>query len=156
MLEFSVDARYHSQPWDLTIPLQVNTFRDTTDVVRLVETFHEIHKRMRGSREEGQFVKFSNWRVKAIGKTKELEFFRAETGIESISENAIIEKRKAFFRELGGMVDTLVLNGDELKAGNEILPPAIIEEMATTIVVFPGSKVTVSGTGSYIVEIARK
>ena len=54
MLEFSVDARYHSQPWDLTIPLRIGLFRDTADVAELVETFHEVHDRMRGRERRGR------------------------------------------------------------------------------------------------------
>ena len=91
--------------------------------------------------------------MKAIGKTKRVGVLQTEIDVESISEDAIIEKREAFFKELGGMVETVVFSGDKLRAGNKIVPPAIIEEMATTIVVFPGSKVTVSGTGNYVVEI---
>jgi N-methylhydantoinase A len=152
-LEFSVDARYHSQPWELTIPLRVRQFSGLADVAQLVQDFHEIHERMRGSKEEGHFVECSTWRVKAAGKTKDVEFGSIKTGNAIPPKSAVIGKRMAYFKELGGMVETAVYNGDKLKAGNRITPPAIIEEMATTIVVFPGSEVTVSRFGNYLVEL---
>jgi N-methylhydantoinase A len=153
VLELSVDARYHSQPWELTIPLRTEVFSGKADVTRLVEDFHEAHERTRGSREEGQFIECSTWRARAVGKTRELEFHQAETGSERPSERAIIGKRMGYFKELGGMVETTVYAGDELKTGNRITSPGIIEEIATTIVVFPGSEVTVSNLGNYVVKL---
>lgn len=153
VLESSVDARYHSQPWELTIPLRIKSFSGKADVAQLVGDFHEIHERARGSREEGQFIECSTWRVRAVGKTIELEFHQAETGSAAPSESATIGKRMAYFKELGEMAETTVYKGDKLQAGNKIGSPAIIEEMATTIVVFPGSEVTVSSLGNYVVRL---
>ncbi len=62
-------------------------------------------------------------------------------------------KRKAYFTDLGGFVDTSVYDGNKLRYGNEINPPAIIEEETTTIVIPPGSKATVSKRGNYIIEV---
>ncbi|MGD0916680.1 MAG: hydantoinase/oxoprolinase family protein [Thermodesulfobacteriota bacterium] len=152
-LEFSVDARYYSQPWELTIPLRVRMFKGESDVIQFVKDFHRMHERMRGSREEGQLVECSNWRVKAVGKTKEFKFYKVETGQRIPPKFALIGKRMVYFKELGGMVETKVFDGDKLKAGNRITAPAIIEEMATTIVVFPGSEITVTNLGNYLVKL---
>ncbi len=152
-LEYSVDARYLSQPWDLTISHNIDTFKRNDDVVQLVETFHKVHDRMRGSREEGQFVEFSNWRVKALGKIKTLEFFTSELSDNNLTDDALVGHRKAYFKDLGGLVETPIYNGDRLRAGNSIGSPAIIEEMATTIVIFPGSRLRVSAAGNYLVEL---
>ena len=152
-LEFSVDARYYSQPWELTIPLRVRSFHGEKDVTRFVRDFHEIHERMRGSKEEGQFIECSNWRVKAVGKTKELGFSQAKPRSKTLSRGALIGRRKAYFKDLGGVVETPVYNGDQLNAGNRIKAPAIIEEKETTIVTFPGSEIIVSKLGNYIVKL---
>jgi N-methylhydantoinase A len=151
-LEFSVDARYYSQPWELTIPLRVSMFKGESDVIQFVKDFHRIHENMRGSREEGQFIECSNWRVKAVGKMKEFKFYKAETGQRTPSKSALIGKRMAYFKDLGG-IETKVFDGDKLKAGNKIAAPAIIEEKETTIVVFPGSEITVTNLGNYLVKL---
>jgi N-methylhydantoinase A len=151
-LEYYVDASYLAQPWLLTIPLGLDSLKNAADVAQVVETFHAAHDRIRGSREEGQFVEFYNWRVKAVGKTRALKFHEMEMGSETPLEESIIGKRKAFFKDLGGMVDTTIYNGDKLTAGNRIEAPAIIEEVGTTIVVFPGSTLRVSSLGNYVVE----
>jgi len=154
-LEFSVDARYLSQPWELAIPLPKGRFEGSEDVDALVEDFHQIHERMRGSREQGQKLALSNWRLKAVGRTIKPGFRPAEAGGQEPSEKAILSRRQAFFKELGGLVETPAYDGDKLRPGNVIEPPAIIEEMATTIVVFPGSRVVVSENGHYLIEVSR-
>ncbi|MBW1712817.1 MAG: hydantoinase/oxoprolinase family protein [Deltaproteobacteria bacterium] len=152
-LEYSVDARYYSQPWDLNIPVEREVFDGPQDLEKVRQTFHHIHDRVRGSRDEGQDLEFSNWRLKAVGQTKELVFSGSEANGKERSTQAAVQQRPAFFKDLGGMVETTIYNGDLLKAGNVIKPPAIIEEMATTIVVYPGSQITVSDLGSYLVDI---
>jgi N-methylhydantoinase A len=154
-LEFSVDARYLSQPWELAIPLSKGRFEGNEDVAALVEDFHRIHERMRGSREPGQKLALSNWRLKAVGRTIKPEFVPAEAGHETPSEEAILSRRKAFFKDLGGLVETPAYGGDMLKPGSVIESPAIIEEMATTIVIFPGSRAVVSKHGHYLIEVSR-
>jgi len=67
---------------------------------------------------------------------------------------APIGKRHAYFGDLGSFVETPIYNGDMLTYGNRIAAPAIIREPTTTIVVFPGSKVTVTKLGNYLMEVA--
>lgn len=153
VLEFFVDARYYSQPWDLTIQIPIYNFRDKKDVSKVVERFHEIHQEIRGSKEEGQFIEFTNWRIKAIGKMKDLELTHDSTCGNSSAKNAIFVKRMAFFKELGGMTETAIYEGTKLLPGNRIEGPSIIEEATTTIVVTPGSEVLVSPLGNYLVQI---
>lgn len=152
-LQFSVDARYHSQPWDLTIPLKAGTLGDKSDVMELVRTFHETHESVRGSREEGEFIACSTWRVKAVGRKRTLELREVDFGGDTPSETALLGKRDAYFKGLGGVVETPVYNGHALKTGNFIGSPSIIEHTETTLVVFPGSSISVSKLGNYIVHM---
>jgi len=57
------------------------------------------------------------------------------------------------FVYFGGMVDTPVYKGADLKPGNRISAPAIIEEPTTTILVMPGSKASITKYGNYLIEI---
>ena len=146
-LHFSVDARYHSQPWDLTVPLRTGTLRDKSDV--------ETHETLRGSREEGEFVVCSTWRVKAVGVTRPLDLLEEGLSGDSPAENAMVGRRGAYFPSLGGVVETPVYDGHELKPGNSIPSPAIIEHTETILVVFPGSCVKVSRLGNYVIHMER-
>ena len=75
-----MDARYLSQPWELTIPLDRDRFESPENVERLVEHFNQTHERMRGSREEGRHLFLSNWRVKAVGRRTNRILSRAGQG----------------------------------------------------------------------------
>ncbi len=48
-----------------------------------------------------------------------------------------------------GFAETPVYLGGELKPGDEVASPAIIEESFTTIVVYPGWKARVDDAGDY-------
>ena len=65
----------------------------------------------------------------------------------------MVGKREAYFKDLGGMVDTPIYRGNKLAPGNIITAPAIIEEPTTTIVVPSKSKATVTKWGNYLLEL---
>ena len=45
---------------------------------------------------------------------------------------------------------------DELKAGNRIDGPALIEEHASTTVVLPGDKLQVDAFGNLVIEVGKR
>jgi N-methylhydantoinase A len=45
---------------------------------------------------------------------------------------------------------------DELKAGNRIAGPALIEEHASTTVLLPGDRMQVDGFGNLVIEVGRR
>ncbi len=57
----------------------------------------------------------------------------------------------AYFGE-EGFIKAGVFSGPRLVAGTELDGPAIIEEPTTTIVVYPGSRATVTGGRNYLLE----
>lgn len=109
------------------------------------------HQRIYAVKEPGQYIEFVHWRVQAIGNTPKPEMKELPFGGESPSF-ALKGSRSAYFKELGGFVDTPVYDGTKLTYGNKINGPAIIEEPTTTIVIFPGAKITVSRWVSYIMD----
>ena len=58
----------------------------------------------------------------------------------------------AYFRETG-LVPVPSYNGVSLPRGTRIEGPALIREPTTTIVAYPGSTVTVSALGNYLLEV---
>lgn len=151
-VEFTVEARYRSQVWELSVPVRGNRIRDDEDLARLVEDFHQVHERTFGIEEPGRAIECVYWRAKAVGLLAKPRIHEVPAGGRDPAA-ALRGARKAYFRELGGMVETPVYLGDALRAGNSIEAPAIIEEATTTVVVFPGSEVRVTELGSYHVNI---
>ena len=51
--------------------------------------------------------------------------------------------RQVYFDEVGGWMDCSIYERSRLLADNAITGPAVIEQMDTTTVVFPGQRATV-------------
>ena len=152
-LQVYTEARYPFQVWELSVPLRSTSINNQKQLDALVSDFHKLHHKVFSVSAGDQPVEFVYWRVKAVGKLPRTDF----TAIKSAPGVATSKgTRKAYFKELGGMVDTPIYKGVDLKPGNRISAPAIIEEPTTTILVMPGSKASITKYGNYLIEIGRK
>lgn len=151
-IEFFTEARYAYQVWELDVPLRGYQIEDKETLAQLVEDFHSAHERILGVKEAGQLIEFVNWEARAIAKVPEVEVREQPYGDEDPTY-ALVTRRKAYFRELGGLVETPVYRGDKLLCGARVNSPAIIQESTSTLVVFPGSVATVSKWGNYLIEL---
>ncbi len=146
--EFFAEARYKSQVWELDTPLPVKTFRNAADVKKLVEAFHAVHDRVYAVRDEASEIECVNWRGRisiGLGAKPQPNGKRGSTRKPKPSSS-----RSAYF---GQSKDsrTPVFRGLDLKPGDTIVGPAIVEEPTTTIVVYPKTTARVSASGHYIV-----
>jgi N-methylhydantoinase A len=149
-LQIYTEARYPFQVWEISVPLRSTGITNQKQLDVLVSDFHKMHQKIFSVSAPDQPVEFVYWRVKAIGKLPETDFPPAKiTSGLPVRSGA----RKAYFRELGGMVDTPVYKGVDLKPGNRITAPAVIEEPTTTILVMPGCKASITKHGNYLIEI---
>ena len=73
--------------------------------------------------------------------------------MERTPSPALVARKEAYFREMGGVVETPVYRGDKLLSGARIDGPAIIQEPTSTLVVFPGSRATVTKWGNYLIDL---
>jgi N-methylhydantoinase A len=151
-LEFYVEAHYPYQTWELVVPLRGKRISNAKELAQLVEDFHEVHDRVYAVREPGQYIECVSWGVRAIGTRPNPQLEERPSAGEDASA-ALFGERKAYFKELGGMVETTIYRGDKLASGNRITGPAIIEEPTTTIVIPPKSKATVTKWGNYLLEV---
>ncbi|MCX5996098.1 MAG: hydantoinase/oxoprolinase family protein [Chloroflexi bacterium] len=150
-LQVYAEARYPFQVWELSVPLRGRSIGNQKQLDILVSDFHKLHRKVFSVSAEDQPVEFVYWRVKAVGKLAKTDFPAAKlaSGTAAVSQHT----RGAYFQKLGGMVDTPIYKGADLKPGNRIVAPAIIEEPTTTILVMPGSKASITKYGNYLIEI---
>ncbi len=149
-LQVYTEARYPFQVWEISVPLRGNSITNQKQLDILISDFHKMHQRIFSVSAPDQPVEFVYWRVKAVGKMAKTEFVPAKMTSDLPVRSGV---RKAYFRELGGMVDTPVYKGVDLKPGHRIPAPAIIEEPTTTILVMPGCKASITKYGNYLIEI---
>lgn len=147
-IEFFVEARYKQQAWELTVPLKYGELAEA-DTKMLEETFHELHERIFGVREPGQYLELLSWSARATAVLLKPSLVAGEEGR---SERVTPARRSpAYFGETG-WIDTDFYGGPALPLGARIEGPAVIQEPTTTLVVYPGQRTTVTSNGNYLID----
>ena len=145
--EFTVEARYRAQIWELDVPIPNRIRQD--EIGALEEAFHETHERVFAVREPGQYLECLLWKVRATAVPR-------KPGVHSraLAEGAPQPSSvaPAYFHETG-LVPVPSYDGVSLPRGARIEGPAIVREPTTTVVIYPGSTVTVSALGNYLLEV---
>ncbi len=148
-IEFMVAARYRQQVWELDIPIAGSRIETDADVKALEQTFHETHRRVFAVDEPGQYLECLVWKSRATAVTAKPSVASRARGVGEALEGT----SAAFFRDHGAL-ETPRYDGALLPPETEIAGPAIILEPTTTVVVYPGSTVTVTPLGNYLLNIA--
>jgi N-methylhydantoinase A len=113
-----------------------------------VKNFHKEHKARYGHSDENYPYMFTSWGLSAIGKITPVSVSAVKKGSVDASK-AVKGKRQAYFDEK--FTETIIYDGDKVKAGNVMKGPCIIEERMTNIVIPPRSTAKVDNYGNYIV-----
>jgi len=147
-IEFFVEARYKAQVWELDTALPSQRVEGADAVTALAESFHQTHERVHAVRDEGSPVEFVNWKGRiSIEPFSPPEAPDPVKGSQSPKPD---ETRSCFFGD--ERVLTPVYRGDNLKIGDTLQGPAIIQEATTTIVVYPDMSAQLSAAGDYILN----
>jgi N-methylhydantoinase A len=149
-LELMADMRYVGQGFEITVPMD-RAIPDRRDSNALRQTFERDYVLRFGRDLDGVSVEVVSWRVRMIAPPAVHEIrFASEM---SVSGDALIERRPAYFEEMGGFVETPVYARARLKEGQRIAGPALIEEAESTGVVGPSAFVEVDHFGNLIMHI---
>jgi N-methylhydantoinase A len=146
-----VEDRYPFQVYELEVPLPASrTSPENLD--SLARNFHDTHFSYYAIKDQGSRVEYVSWRMVAVGKVP--KFKGIELPFAGERPPTIKGKRKAFFRE-EGLVWTNTYDGSQLRFGNKLLGPAIIEETSTTILIPPECTATVTKFGNYVLTVSQ-
>jgi N-methylhydantoinase A/oxoprolinase/acetone carboxylase beta subunit/N-methylhydantoinase B/oxoprolinase/acetone carboxylase alpha subunit len=150
VIDYTVEARYYTQVWELDVPLPVERFRSPADIEKLVNAFHEVHDRVLAVRDEQSAVECLNWKGRVRLKLDRPEHEISEAATQSAGKARTI--REAWF---GGetAVPTPTYHEDDVPPGAVIEGPAVIELPNTTVVVYPGMRLRTSSAGNYLLEV---
>ncbi|MFT4123362.1 MAG: hydantoinase/oxoprolinase family protein [Microbacteriaceae bacterium] len=131
-VEFSAEARYPSQVWDLVVPFAYTGRVDADLVDAIAVAFHDAHRRTFAVCDPGSPVEFITWRARVDCLLGE----RADARVDTAADVPAGE-RVAYFRGTGA-VTVPVVPARTMAPGVRIAGPAIVESEMTTIVVDPG------------------
>ncbi|MFG0632025.1 hydantoinase/oxoprolinase family protein [Pseudomonas sp. xss_2] len=145
-LDYSVEARYASQVWeiDATVPAD----KIVSDPQALFEAFHQSHENLFAMRDEGSDIEFISWKARLTVHTG-LTLTGSKGAAKALSFAPIDETRECFFGEASSKT-TAIFKGKNVVPGMVLEGPCIIEEPTTTIVVFPNMSAQVTPTGHYL------
>ncbi|MBR72630.1 MAG: 5-oxoprolinase [Rhodospirillaceae bacterium] len=147
-IEYTAEARYPHQIWEIEVPLHQGKIETQADVEKLRKDFHRTHKEVFAISDETSEVEIVGWRANVSCKLRENTNLKV---METISGNKVEDNRKAFFGSVG-LVDSNVYRFEDMKDNVRVVGPSIIESSFTTIVVDPGSEAFRNTRGSLICE----
>ncbi len=148
----SIDLRYVGQEHTISLPVEQELLtRD--DAVILRGRFDELHKSTYGYDAPDVEVEIVNLRLTALGRIQPPRLVHLPEGPQQPSAEAERGTRKVYFAERQAFIDSPVYHRDTLRAGNVIVGPALIEEYATTTVVYPGDRLVVNPYGLLELQI---
>ncbi len=136
-IEFSVEARYPHQIWeiDVPIPLELEAVETKADLTRLTDAFHEMHRRIFEICDRDSDVEFVTWRAKVSCQLKEATSGNLPRAGDFAKQRA---KRDVYFSETGWR-QVAVHRLEAMQEGSRVTGPAIIESSFTTVVVDPNT-----------------
>jgi N-methylhydantoinase A len=148
IFEKSADVRYTGQYHEIEMPLPSEEIAPK-DIDALDREFHKRHEALFTFSMEWVPAEIRNLRLIAKVKATKMALPRIETGTEDAS-GALKRKRECFFN--GKFRETSIYDGAQLKAGNVLLGPSIIEEPTTTVVIPDGFNCGVDEYGNYLLR----
>ena len=151
----SADMRYVGQEHPVTVVLPQEVFRRRSREA-LKRRFDEEHLQRYGTCAPEEPAEIVSLRATVTGAIKKPPLERIARGGRAPSASALRGKRSAHFTELGKTIATPIYARDELRAGNRIEGPALVEEHASTTVVLPGDRLRVDAFGNLDIEVGRR
>ena len=102
---------------------------------------------------QGVPIEALNWRVTVSGPTPALAFGGGVSATGGAAAGAIKTRRRAWFAESNGWVDTPVYDRYAIGAGTTFEGPAIVEERESTAIIGPGAHCHVDQGRTIVVEM---
>ena len=145
-----MDLRYVGQEFCLQIPVSRQDVA-SSNVEGIRGRFNEVHDRRFGHASLHEPLELVNLRLTSIGARAKITFppLSVSAGDAKVGTRPVI-------LEDAHPIHCPVHRRERLAAGSRLSGPCIIEEYASTTVLFAGDVVTVAPTGELIIEVAQR
>ena len=147
-----IDIRYAGQSFELEIPVSTQL---SHDVLQAAEAeFHKLHRQIFGYDRPDSATEIINLRtVHTLALTASRPVVAANAN--GNLAGALKESRPVYFDEFSKFRDTRIYDRQRLPVGERILGPAIIEQLDTTTVLYPGQVAELDAVGNLVVTIGK-
>jgi N-methylhydantoinase A len=151
LVERGIDPRYMGQHHEVTVTVPAGPINLDT-LAEIARRFHQAHERLYLYSEPDSPLESINVRLTATGLIPKTPLASWPAGGANAAR-ALKATRPVFF---GAWIDTPIYDGERLLAGNQIEGPAIIEEVTTTVVIFPDDRAEVDRLGNVVIHVNAK
>ena len=144
-----VDLRYVSQQWDITVPLAAGVWNPA----HIRADFEAEHLRQYGHVQPEGTIEITRQRITGTGRLPALH-----TGAPEASSAAPnpVQRRRVWLNPESGWVETPVYEGWNLRPGQSLEGPAIIDEHTTTVLIDRGDRLRVDAAGNFDIELMHR
>jgi N-methylhydantoinase A len=129
-IEFSVEARYPHQAWELEVPVSGSRIGGPDDLQGLCEEFHSVHRDVFAIADESSSIEFQSWHARARCRLAQPAVPRAEVTESEPGQREIYLPGR-------GRVRADVWRLRTVPVEEEIRGPAIVEMTTTTVLIDP-------------------
>lgn len=140
-IERTIDLRYLGQNYELEVTFDFDDF-SPTNVARLWADFHALHEQRFGFQIPQEVIEAITLRCTVHCRTAKPDFMPLPAREAALAPRA---RRPVVFA--AGTLDTPVYTREDLRAGDRIVGPALIEEAASVTVIAPRHLLEVSARG---------
>lgn len=153
-VELVVDARYVGQNFELAVPVASDATLGSADVPNVADlnaAFNKAHEVAYGYASATDPVEIVNVRLSASAKLHQFEDKPPVSGDPSTPTPR--DRRNVVFFDPDTPLETRIYDRAEMRPGQRIAGPAIIEQMDTTTPVYPGDTAEMTPDGHLIIKI---
>jgi N-methylhydantoinase A len=152
VLQFSAEARYAGQVWQLTLPLPHPRI-GPENLPDIVEAFHRLHEQHYSVRAINDAVEITEWNLIAIGRALAPETPLAAAGGSAGWVARMQKRRTVFLKEAGGAVDIPIFDLESLRPGDIVAGPALIQDKLTVTLVPVGAAAALTTHQSIFIDL---
>lgn len=152
VLEFGIDVRYLGQGYELTIPLGSESEISQQDVATARTRFDAMHEQMFGHAAADEEAEAVNYRLRASAIVPKATLKR-QAHADTDARVARVGERDVCFDSAQGMVPCPVYDRSLLAPSHRFDGPAIVDQLDSTTVVYPGQRALVDDYLNIIIDV---
>jgi N-methylhydantoinase A len=144
-----MDLRYLGQEFSLQLPVSEAEVKNM-DIASITTRFNELHDRRFGHAAEDEPLEVVNLRLTSRGARPKINFPK----LTGTAADAQIGTREIYLDDPHTPVECAVYSRELLAPGVRVSGPCVIEEYASTTVMFAGDEAVVTDTGEILIQVA--
>jgi N-methylhydantoinase A len=148
-IDWSTEARYPDQAWEIEVPLRGSRFTSAADIAGLLADFHRTHQEVFAVSDPASPIETVGWNAEVRCPISNATRGRVRSAEVSVK----LHPRRVRFLSAREAVEVDVFRFEAIPAGAAITGPAIIESSFTSIVIDPGATAVRDNLGTLVIEV---